>query len=49
MSELLLDVQGLKVHFHTRNGIVKAVDGVSFNLAEGKPRPLLANQGRVSR
>ena len=31
----LLDVKDLAVHFHTRAGIVRAVDGVSFRLDRG--------------
>ena len=32
MQSRLLSVQNLKTYFHTRKGIVRAVDGVSFNL-----------------
>ena len=32
----LLDVKDLKVFFHTRNGVVKAVDEVSFSVDKGE-------------
>ncbi|CAL9398276.1 Dipeptide transport ATP-binding protein DppD [Streptomyces sp. enrichment culture] len=32
----LLDIAGLKTHFHTREGTVRAVDGVSFTVPRGK-------------
>jgi len=31
----LLDVQDLRTYFHTRAGIVRAVDGVSFQVDPG--------------
>jgi peptide/nickel transport system ATP-binding protein len=31
-----LEVRNLKVHFPTDDGLVKAVDGLSFNLEKGK-------------
>ena len=32
----LLDVNDLTTYFHTRNGVVRAVDGVSFQLEKGE-------------
>ncbi|MCC2596095.1 ABC transporter ATP-binding protein [Pusillimonas sp. MFBS29] len=44
-SSLLLDVQGLKTWFHTRAGIVKAVDGVSLQLQHGEILGLVGESG----
>ena len=32
----VLDIRELRTWFHTRDGIVRAVDGVSFQLARGE-------------
>ena len=34
MSEPLLRLEGLKTHFFTDDGVVRAVDGVSYHLGE---------------
>ncbi|HEY9281150.1 MAG TPA: ABC transporter ATP-binding protein [Eoetvoesiella sp.] len=44
-SDLLLDVRGLKTYFHTRDGIVKAVDGVSLQLKAGEILGLVGESG----
>jgi peptide/nickel transport system ATP-binding protein len=44
MSQLL-EVQNLKTHFPTRAGLVKAVDGVSFTIAEGELLGLVGESG----
>ncbi len=41
----LLDVKGLKVHFETRDGTVRAVDGVDFSLGEGESLGLAGESG----
>ncbi|MDA0746053.1 MAG: ABC transporter ATP-binding protein [bacterium] len=45
MSELLLEVENLKTHFHTDNGIARAVDGVSFTLSKGETLGLVGESG----
>ncbi len=45
MSEILLRVKDLQTHFFTPEGIVKAVDGVSFDLPRGQTVGVLGESG----
>lgn len=44
-DDLLLDIQGLKTWFYTRDGVVKAVDGVSLQLRRGEILGLVGESG----
>jgi len=44
-EDLLLDVQDLKTWFYTRDGVVKAVDGVSLQLRRGEILGLVGESG----
>src|SRR5215471_14233857 len=41
----LLEVSGLGVYFHTREGLLKAVDGVSFHIDRGEVLGLVGESG----
>lgn len=44
-EQLLLAVKNLKAHFHTEEGIVKAVDDVSFHLNRGETVGIVGESG----
>ncbi len=45
MAETLLKIEGLKTHFFTEAGIVKAVDDVSFDVRKGESLGLVGESG----
>jgi oligopeptide/dipeptide ABC transporter ATP-binding protein len=41
----ILNVSGLRTHFHTREGVIKAVDGVDLTLSRGEVLGLVGESG----
>ena len=44
-DNVLLDVKNLHIHFHTKEGIVKAADGVDLSIERGKTLCLVGESG----
>ena len=45
MEEVILDIRDLKTFFYTYDGVVKAVDGVSYQLNAGEPLGIVGESG----
>jgi peptide/nickel transport system ATP-binding protein/oligopeptide transport system ATP-binding protein len=44
-NRLILEVKGLKTHFHTKRGVSKAVDGIDFTLRKGETLGIVGESG----
>jgi oligopeptide/dipeptide ABC transporter ATP-binding protein len=45
MAEALLEVKDLRVHFPTADGLVKAVDGISYSVSSGQALGIVGESG----
>ncbi|MFC2067897.1 dipeptide ABC transporter ATP-binding protein [Chloroflexota bacterium] len=45
MSDNILEIRNLKTHFFTNNGVVRAVDGITFGLRKGENLCLVGESG----
>lgn len=45
MSETILKVEDLKIHFHTQDGLAKAVDGISYEVKKGQTLGIVGESG----
>ena len=45
MSEPLVEVRDLKVQFDVREGVIKAVDGVTFDIKRGQTLGVIGESG----
>ena len=41
----LIEIKGLKVYFHTEDGVARAVDGVDFDIESGKTLGVVGESG----
>ena len=44
-SSIVLEVEDLRTYIYTRTSIVKAVDGISFNLRKGETLGIVGESG----
>jgi len=44
-EQIILEIKNLKTYFYTYEGIAKAVDGVSYQLAKGEPLGVVGESG----
>ena len=45
MSERLLEIKGLKTHFFTEEGVVRAVDGIDLHIDKGETLGVVGESG----